>query len=62
MSFIHNVFFEYADMLKYISFSGAKDSTVISDLVVKSISNPRIPHICCDTTLEYPYTLEYIKN
>ncbi|KGN00918.1 phosphoadenosine phosphosulfate reductase [Clostridium novyi A str. 4570] len=46
----------------FISFSGGKDSTVIRDLVVKSLSKPEIIHIFGDTTLEFPLTLEYLKR
>lgn len=46
----------------FVSFSGGKDSTVVSDLVVKAISNPKIIHIFGDTTLEFPLTMEYVKR
>ena len=36
-----------------VSFSGGKDSTVTSDLVIKALSNPEIVHIFGDTTLEF---------
>ena len=42
-----------------ISFSGGKDSTVTADIVTKALSNPSIVHIFGDTTLEFPFTLEY---
>ena len=45
-----------------ISFSGGKDSTATADIVIKSLSNPSIVHIFCDTTLEFPYTIEYAKR
>lgn len=46
----------------FISFSGGKDSTVTQDLVVKSLSEPKIIHIFGDTTLEFPLTHEYLKR
>ncbi len=46
----------------FVSFSGGKDSTVVSDLVRKALSNPSIIHIFGDTTLEFPYTHEYIDR
>lgn len=61
MEFIRNVSLKYKDLPKYISFSGGKDSTVTGDLVVKALGNPSILHTFCDTTLEYPFTLEYIE-
>lgn len=60
--FIIDVSNTYPDMYKYISFSGGKDSTVVADLVRKALGNTSIPYIFCDTTLEYPYTLDYIKR
>ena len=48
------------DML--VSFSGGKDSTVTSHLVVTALGTNNILHIFGDTTLEFPYTLEYKKR
>lgn len=45
-----------------VSFSGGKDSTVTADIVIKALSNPAIVHIFGDTTLEFPYTLEYAQK
>lgn len=46
----------------FVSFSGGKDSTVTSDLVLRALSNPGILHIFGDTTLEFPFTYEYVKR
>ena len=46
----------------FISFSGGKDSTVTSDLVMKAFANSKIMHIFGDTTLEFPLTEEYRKR
>jgi phosphoadenosine phosphosulfate reductase len=46
----------------FISFSGGKDSTVVQDLVTKALSNPKIIHIFGDTTLEFPFTMEYVER
>ena len=46
----------------FVSFSGGKDSTVVSDLVRKALANPSIIHIFGNTTLEIPYTYEYIER
>lgn len=46
----------------FVSFSGGKDSTVTSDLVIKALGDKKIPHVYCDTTLEYPTSAEYIKR
>lgn len=46
----------------FVSFSGGKDSTVVSDLVRKATGNPSIIHIFGNTTLEFPQTYEYIER
>lgn len=46
----------------FVSFSGGKDSTVVSDLVRKALGTPSIIHIFGNTTLEFPYTYEYIER
>lgn len=45
-----------------VSFSGGKDSTVTADLVTKALSNPELTHIFGNTTLEFPYTIEYAQR
>ncbi len=45
----------------YVSFSGGKDSTVTSDLVMRALGTEEILHIFGNTTLEFPDTIEYIK-
>lgn len=46
----------------FVSFSGGKDSTVTSDLVMRALSNPQILHIFGDTTLEFPETIDYVAR
>lgn len=45
-----------------VSFSGGKDSTVTSHIVNRALGTNKILHIFGDTTLEFPYTLEYKKR
>lgn len=45
-----------------VSFSGGKDSTVTSHIVRTALGSNNILHIFGDTTLEFPYTLEYKKR
>lgn len=45
-----------------VSFSGGKDSTVTADIVTKALSNPELTHIFGNTTLEFPYTLQYVER
>ncbi|WP_350344593.1 phosphoadenosine phosphosulfate reductase family protein [Proteinivorax tanatarense] len=49
----------YTDQQLIVSFSGGKDSTVVSDLVIKALGNPQVYHIFGNTTLEFPLTIEY---
>ena len=46
----------------FISFSGGKDSTVTSHLVMRALGTENIPHIYGDTTLEYPESAVYVDT
>ena len=46
----------------FVSFSGGKDSTVVSDLVRKALGRPDIIHIFGNTTLEFPETYDYLRR
>ena len=46
----------------FVSFSGGKDSTVTSDLVMNALRTKNIIHIYGDTTLEYPETAKYLEK
>lgn len=52
--------YDVEDMM--VSFSGGKDSTVTSHIVNRALGTNRVLHIFGDTTLEFPYTLEYKKR
>lgn len=52
--------FPIEDMM--VSFSGGKDSTVTSSLVIRALGTNKVLHVFGDTTLEFPYTLEYRKR
>ena len=52
----------YKDNETFVSFSGGKDSTVVSDLVFRALGRTDILHIFGDTTLEFPITYEYVKR
>ena len=53
---------KYGDDQTFVSFSGGKDSTVVSSLVVRALGTSNIIHIFGDTTLEFPTTYEYVKR
>lgn len=57
--FIKNSAKDYPRENIVLSFSGGKDSTVTADLVVKALSDPSLVHIFGNTTLEFPFTIEY---
>ena len=46
----------------FVSFSGGKDSTVVSDLVLRALGSQQVLHIYGDTTLEFPESAEYVKR
>jgi len=52
--------YELEDMM--VSFSGGKDSTVTSHIVRTALGSNDVLHVFGDTTLEFPYTLEYKKR
>lgn len=45
-----------------VSFSGGKDSTVVSRIVRDALQDNTIIHFFGDTTLEFPETYEYVMN
>ena len=45
-----------------VSFSGGKDSTVVSQLVRDSLQTGKVIHFFGDTTLEFPATHEYVEK
>lgn len=53
---------KYEDNETFVSFSGGKDSTVVSDLVIRALGMPSIIHIFGDTTLEFTMTEAYVKR
>lgn len=46
----------------FVSFSGGKDSTVVSDLVFRALGTQQVLHIFGDTTLEFPETMDYVQR
>lgn len=46
----------------YISYSGGKDSTVLSELVDMAIPNNRIPRLFLNTGLEYKKLLQFVRE
>uniref|UniRef100_UPI00058437B6 phosphoadenosine phosphosulfate reductase domain-containing protein n=1 Tax=Caldicellulosiruptor sp. F32 TaxID=1214564 RepID=UPI00058437B6 len=61
-NFIKEAIQGYSQDEIFVSFSGGKDSTVVSNLVIRAVGSSRIIHIFGDTTLEFPFTIEYINR
>lgn len=61
-SYVRNISQKFDDTSMFVSFSGGKDSTVTSNLVMKSLGTEKILHIYGDTTLEYPSSKQYIQK
>jgi len=60
--FIKEVTNTHQDMKSVVSFSGGKDSIVVSYLVRKALKTDNVPHLFGNTTIEYPDTIEYLKR
>ena len=61
IEFIKAVDRRFRGRMRLVSFSGGKDSTVVSDLVVRTLG-PDVTHIFNDTTLEDENTYEYVRQ
>ena len=46
----------------FVPFSGGKDSTVYTDLVIRALANPKVVHIFGDATLEFDITYDYVNR
>ena len=61
IEYIQEISQDFDTSSMFVSFSGGKDSTVTSHLVMRALDTEKVMHIYGDTTLEYPSTGEYIK-
>lgn len=62
MRFINNAKKIFNDRMNVVSFSGGKDSTVVSDIVRRALGTKDILHVFGDTTLEFPTTYQYLNR
>ncbi|MBC2726976.1 phosphoadenosine phosphosulfate reductase family protein [Desulfosporosinus sp.] len=53
---------KYNNRINMVSFSGGKDSTVVSSLVRRALGAADILHIFGNTTLEFPTTYDYVEQ
>ena len=60
--YIRNVSHGFDNASMFVSFSGGKDSTVVSNLVMRALGTESIIHIYGDTTLEYPLSSAYLQE
>jgi len=61
LHFIEAVNRKFQGRMRLVSFSGGKDSTVVSDLVVRALGVD-VTHVFNDTTLEDAHTYEYVRQ
>lgn len=61
IEYIRNISKNYDLSSMFVSFSGGKDSTVTSHLVMRALGTESVPHIYGDTTLEYPASGKYVE-
>ncbi|MBF0203947.1 MAG: phosphoadenosine phosphosulfate reductase family protein [Desulfamplus sp.] len=60
--FIRDTIREYKGLPVLVSFSGGKDSTVASHLVMNALGRSDVLHVFADTTIEFPDTYKYINE
>jgi phosphoadenosine phosphosulfate reductase len=60
--FVEHAVGRFSNRTLMISFSGGKDSTVVSDLVRRGLGRSDILHVFGDTTLEDENTYEYVRR
>lgn len=59
---IRQIITKYGQDNFYMSFSGGKDSTVLSALVDMAIPNNTIPRVYANTGIEYKLILEFVER
>jgi len=62
IDFIKQVVTEHPKRLPAVSFSGGKDSAVVSYLVRKALETNEVMHVFGDTTIEYPDTYAFTEE
>jgi len=59
---IQQVINEYGEENFYLSFSGGKDSTVLSALLDMAIPDNTIPRVYANTGIEYRLILDFVER
>ena len=60
--FVKQMTEKYSTRINVVSFSGGKDSTVVSHIVRKALNKDEVLHVFGDTTLEFPLTYNYLER
>lgn len=62
LEFVREMVEKYPQKIPIVSFSGGKDSTVVSELVRKALRTNEVIHVFGDTTIEYPDTYSFVEE
>jgi len=62
VQFIRETMGKYPQRLPIVSFSGGKDSSIVSCLVRKALRTNHVIHVFGDTTIEYPDTYAFAEE
>lgn len=62
LQFIQQAVHRFPRRMVMVSFSGGKDSTVVSDLVCRALGRADVLHVFSDTTLEDDNTYDYVRQ
>jgi phosphoadenosine phosphosulfate reductase len=60
--FIRQTMVSYKGKTTMVSFSGGKDSSVVSHLTMSATGRSDVLHIFADTSIEFPDTYDYLKQ
>ena len=59
---IRQIIGKYGEENFYLSFSGGKDSTVLSHLLDMAIPNNKIPRVYANTGIEYRMIVDFVER
>lgn len=62
LEFVRETVGQYPEHVPMVTFSGGKDSALVSALVCKALGRCSVLHVMSDTTLEAPETYDYVKT
>ena len=58
---IQQIISKYGEENFYVSYSGGKDSNVLSALIDIALPDNRIPRVYCNTGIEYKAIVDFVK-